>query len=160
MAFALSHVIGLPTSTARFGVRSRNVTLSLPNGQRPSQSQSVSRRALLQSLAFTSASAWVLPSMGMEENSNGKRPFQMWPTSGMKSAFADGMATGMQDYELAIRDRKKALFEQLDSNDIKRVLDIGIGTGPNLAYLVRTSRFTTVAEQKSSYRCLTLPLLS
>lgn len=54
----------------------------------------------------------------------------------MKKGFAQGMETGMGDYELAVSQRKRKLFESLNLPDGSlRVLDVGIGTGPNLVYL-------------------------
>lgn len=58
----------------------------------------------------------------------------------MKKAFASGMATGMGDYELAVSARKRALFSTLPAG--ARILDVGIGAGPNLAYLPRHSVVT------------------
>lgn len=47
-----------------------------------------------------------------------------------KSFFAWAMAHGNAQYEAEIADRKRALFADLQGN----VLEIGPGTGPNLAY--------------------------
>lgn len=51
----------------------------------------------------------------------------------MKKAFANGMAFGMGDYELAVAQRKRRLFASIPPRS--RVLDVGIGAGPNLPYL-------------------------
>eukprot|EP00887_Chlorella_sp_A99_P001288 scaffold14.g1288.t1 len=64
------------------------------------------------------------------------------------------MAGGMFDYEAAIAPTKRALFEQLfahnpsfssnssrsSSDDLPTLLEVGIGTGPNLPYLRRSGR--------------------
>ncbi len=44
------------------------------------------------------------------------------------------MAFGMQDYEREIAACKKFLFAELFQSDIHNLLDVGMGTGPNLKY--------------------------
>lgn len=53
--------------------------------------------------------------------------------------FAEAMATSMQSYETAIRERKRALFAQLDqlrpparADRPLTIVELGMGTGPNL----------------------------
>jgi hypothetical protein len=56
-----------------------------------------------------------------------------WPPPAFKKLFAFGMENGMGDYERAMASRKRALFSKLMPDTT--ILDIGIGTGPNLVYL-------------------------
>jgi Methyltransferase domain len=58
----------------------------------------------------------------------------------MRRAFAQGMESGMGDVELAVAARKRSLFALLDPGSA--VLDVGIGTGPNLVYYPRDTRVT------------------
>lgn len=51
--------------------------------------------------------------------------------------FAEAMFSGMQDYERAIAPFKRSLFQKVKSTAKAggtRVLELGMGTGPNLAY--------------------------
>jgi hypothetical protein len=50
--------------------------------------------------------------------------------------FAYAMATGMEDYEEVIAPFKQQLFDKLWAGDAgpKDILDIGMGTGPNLKF--------------------------
>jgi hypothetical protein len=50
--------------------------------------------------------------------------------------FAYAMATGMEDYEEVIAPFKQQLFDRLWAGDAgpKDILDIGMGTGPNLKF--------------------------
>ncbi|KAK9794357.1 hypothetical protein WJX73_003714 [Symbiochloris irregularis] len=51
------------------------------------------------------------------------------------AGFAYGMAYGMLDYENKVQDRKQKLFaEAFDGLDSPSVVDIGMGTGPNLPF--------------------------
>jgi SAM-dependent methyltransferase len=91
----------------------------------------VSRRQLLSAVVE-------IPTLGitMAADGNGeagRKRSGWWPPDNMKRQFAEGMETGMGDYELAVANRKRELFSRL-GNEIT-VLDVGIGTGPNLAYL-------------------------
>jgi len=60
-----------------------------------------------------------------------------------KQIFADAMVSSMDDYERFIRAEKLALFEDafaseaIEADHAFRVLDVGIGTAPNLALLPR-----------------------
>jgi SAM-dependent methyltransferase len=69
---------------------------------------------------------------GKDDNATGPRE-PWWPPRALRKAFALAMETGMGDYELAVAARKRKLLSGIAPNS--RVLDIGIGTGPNLAYL-------------------------
>lgn len=44
------------------------------------------------------------------------------------------MAVGMQDYELEIAACKRRLFSELFQSDIQALLEVGMGTGPNMKY--------------------------
>ena len=44
------------------------------------------------------------------------------------------MAVGMQDYEHEIAACKRRLFSELFHSDIQALLEVGMGTGPNLKY--------------------------
>ena len=44
------------------------------------------------------------------------------------------MAFGMQDYEQQIAACKESLFAELFQSRIHNLLEIGLGTGPNLKY--------------------------
>lgn len=44
------------------------------------------------------------------------------------------MAVGMQDYEQEIAACKRRLFTELFQSDIQELLEVGMGTGPNLRY--------------------------
>ena len=46
------------------------------------------------------------------------------------------MAFGMQDYEHQIAARKESLFAELFQSQIHNLLEVGLGTGPNLKYYV------------------------
>lgn len=48
--------------------------------------------------------------------------------------FAYSMAVGMQDYEQEIAACKRRLFSELFQSDIQALLEVGMGTGPNLKY--------------------------
>ncbi|KAI5068135.1 hypothetical protein GOP47_0016480 [Adiantum capillus-veneris] len=61
------------------------------------------------------------------ESVRGKRPG--W----YEEFFAEVMETGMQSYEMQVEDRKLQLFSSLDDKALK-VLELGVGTGPNLKY--------------------------
>ena len=54
------------------------------------------------------------------------------------------MAFGMQDYEQQVAARKESLFAELFQSRIHNLLEIGLGTGPNLKYY---------AAQKVSILC-------
>jgi ubiquinone/menaquinone biosynthesis C-methylase UbiE len=58
----------------------------------------------------------------------------------MRKAFAEGMETGMGDVELALSSRKRKLFGMLEPG--ADILDVGIGTGPNLVYFPRDAHVT------------------
>ena len=45
------------------------------------------------------------------------------------------MAYGMQDYEEQIAGFKTGLFADLFTSQIHSMLEVGMGTGPNLKYL-------------------------
>lgn len=77
--------------------------------------------------------AFAFPCVAMASSNNGGEKQKWWPPAAMRKAFALGMAEGMADYELAVCDRKRELLGKLAHS--KRVLDVGIGTGPNLPYL-------------------------
>jgi hypothetical protein len=93
-----------------------------------------SRRALVLHAVSVCAPAIAMSadpeSAGREETTPRK---VWWPPTAMKKMFACSMETGMGDYELAVASRKRKLFARLSQHT--RILDIGIGTGPNLAYL-------------------------
>lgn len=96
------------------------------------ESSRVSRRALLTAAAAMPA----LVAMSADAGGGDSSEESWWPPKSMKKLFAEGMETGMGDYELAISRRKRQLFAKLNSaNNSLRILDVGIGTGPNLAYL-------------------------
>jgi SAM-dependent methyltransferase len=86
------------------------------------------RRALL---AAGVAGALPVTAEAMTQNEGGG----WWPPKGMKKRFAAAMETGMQDYELAVSRRKKTLFANIPPGS--RILEVGIGTGTNLASLPR-----------------------
>ena len=44
------------------------------------------------------------------------------------------MAVGMQDYEQEIAACKRRLFTELFQSDIQELLEVGMGTGPNMRY--------------------------
>jgi Methyltransferase domain len=94
----------------------------------------LSRRALVLRLVSVCAPAIAMSAdpegLGKPEKTGRK---VWWPPTAMKKMFACCMETGMGDYELAVASRKRSLFSRLSPNT--RILDIGIGTGPNLAYL-------------------------
>ena len=48
--------------------------------------------------------------------------------------FAYSMAVGMQEYEQEIAACKRRLFNELFQSDIQELLEVGMGTGPNLRY--------------------------
>ena len=48
--------------------------------------------------------------------------------------FAYSMAVGMQDYEHEMAACKRRLFTELFQSDIQELLELGMGTGPNLKY--------------------------
>lgn len=52
------------------------------------------------------------------------------------------METGMHEYEGEIAEVKKKLFSQIAASD--KVLDVGIGTGPNLRFLQRGTQVVGV----------------
>lgn len=53
----------------------------------------------------------------------------------VKKLFAEGMETGMLEYERSIASVKHQLFSKISPSD--QVVDVGIGTGPNLRFLPR-----------------------
>jgi SAM-dependent methyltransferase len=48
--------------------------------------------------------------------------------------FARTMEGGMADYETSIRAVKDSLFARLDARGVRDVVEIGVGTGPNMRY--------------------------
>ena len=58
--------------------------------------------------------------------------------------FAYSMAVGMQEYEQEIAACKRRLFNELFQSDIQELLEVGMGTGPNLRYY---------EQQKVKLRC-------
>lgn len=50
-----------------------------------------------------------------------------------KKLFAEGMEAGMIEYEENISNTKRRLFSHIKQSDL--VMDIGMGTGPNLKYM-------------------------
>jgi Methyltransferase domain len=94
----------------------------------------LSRRALILGTAALCQPviAMTVDSQGPRKD-EGERRKTWWPPPALKKMFAFGMESAMGDYELAMASRKRALFSKLMPNTT--VLDIGIGTGPNLLYL-------------------------
>ncbi|VVA94611.1 unnamed protein product [Arabis nemorensis] len=66
-------------------------------------------------------------SKDVSETSHPRRPD--W----YKELFAWFLSTGMRSYEAEIADHKKKLFDNL-TGKAEKVLEIGVGTGPNLKY--------------------------
>ncbi|KAJ4761486.1 Ubiquinone/menaquinone biosynthesis C-methyltransferase UbiE [Rhynchospora pubera] len=51
-----------------------------------------------------------------------------------EEAFAKAMSSGMKSYEREIAGYKQMLFSNLRGTSSKRVLELGVGTGPNFKY--------------------------
>lgn len=64
----------------------------------------------------------------------------------IKKEFASEMEYGMASYELLMADRKRDLFGSV--TDESTVVDIGIGTGPNMKYLPRDVNLIGVEPNK------------
>lgn len=115
------------------GFRKREFVPRLPRATcRMSNPPRLSRRALL------AVAAAIPAGVTMAANADGEdsKAKSWWPPKTMKKGFAQGMENGMGDYELAVSNRKRKLFENLTtSGGGLKVLDVGIGTGPNLVYL-------------------------
>ncbi|KAJ3700572.1 hypothetical protein LUZ61_004277 [Rhynchospora tenuis] len=59
--------------------------------------------------------------------------------------FAKSMSSGMKAYEREIAGYKEKLFSNLRGTSSKRVLELGVGTGPNFKYYANNSDLSIVA---------------
>lgn len=110
--------------------------LDCPNG-RPQTARNIclvkhSRRIMLQAIVALSLSNVTVPSVLAAEKNTSKREDKA------KKSFAEVMQNGMKQYEANIATLKEELFGEISSSDV--VLDMGIGTGPNLQYMPKETR--------------------
>jgi len=68
-------------------------------------------------------------------------------TGVFKEGFANAMEVGMDRYEEVISGRKKELFSMLGGS----ILDIGMGTGPNLKYMPVGSRVVGLEPNRAMW---------
>lgn len=117
--------------------RSTNTTHSAPGLGGLPEKRNISRRSCLRGIIGLSA----VIAMANDAKAEAFRRPRRWPPAWMRKSFAEEMETGMADYELAVSARKRSLFS---SNLLpgQKVLDLGIGTGPNLAYLPSETKCT------------------
>lgn len=111
-----------------------NLWCRLPSGTShgsTSTSAAVSRRQVLR-FALASASPLLLQSFHAVEAKAENSPLAA-VDGFMKKSFAQAMNVGMVDYEESMVARKKILFALIKATDT--VVDIGIGTGPNLNFM-------------------------
>lgn len=128
---------GKAQSAATVSTRKRPTTY-LKSGKNSSENEGLlTRRTCLRSiLGITS-----LTLMSSEKDGANSQRRKIWPPPYMRKAFARGMATGMADYEAAISSRKRRLFSSCLAPG-QTVLDLGIGAGPNMAYLPSGTKCT------------------
>lgn len=112
---------------------------SSPQGDRTSSHVDFSRRAIcrlgLALFASATVSARADGISNVEQTSRERSDI-------VKKLFAEGMETGMLEYERNIVGVKHQLFSKISPSD--RVVDVGIGTGPNLRFLPKGVRVVGV----------------
>lgn len=73
----------------------------------------------------------------------------------MKKIFASAMANGMEEYEAAIEPVKETIFSKLfqgeEGTSVRTLVEVGIGTGPNIKYYSNRSDLNVVGVDPNPY---------
>lgn len=123
------------------------------------------RTAILVGLAAISVPL-LKPYFAVDETSEQSDESQLQSKTKKKRLFATCMENNMVEYEKRIEGRKRQLFSELSSEST--VVDIGIGTGPNIKYIPKGATVIGVepnqfmwkyAKEKASARGVNLQLV-
>ncbi|KAJ4884260.1 S-adenosyl-L-methionine-dependent methyltransferases superfamily protein [Raphanus sativus] len=117
---------------SRDHVRAGNLKIHIPSGSSSSSLCSCGRRHLL---GTASPRKPILPthSPHAARSKDVSGTFQSQRPDWYKELFAWFLSTGMRSYEAEIAGYKRKLFNNLTAK-AEKVLEIGVGTGPNLKY--------------------------
>lgn len=110
--------------------------------------EGITRRKALIALA-TNASSLILPQRSSAQSNETSQCVCPCNCTRCNAGFALEMEKSMERYEEVVASRKRRLLSEMPNNGV--ILDVGAGTGPNLAYLPPKARVIALEPNRAMW---------